>query len=80
MMRKIILILALILPLNACVGIGRKIDNGMQAAPCVAFHPIYIHPGDKLTTRTANELWTHNETGTKLCQWARKRSPSLNAN
>ena len=79
-MCKIILLLALTLLLNACAGIGRKIDHGIATAPCVAFHPIYTHPGDTLSQRTANALWTHNETGRVLCQWARKRSVTLNPN
>lgn len=73
-----VLILALILVLTSCATIGASVKRGVESAPCKAFHPVYIHPGDVLTKRTADAILSNNETGYVICHWKKKHELKLN--
>jgi hypothetical protein len=50
----------------------------MAQAPCAAFHPVYTHPGDALSPRTAKQILQNNLTGQDLCGWKQKHELKLN--
>jgi hypothetical protein len=70
--------LALIPLLTGCETIGANVKEGMAQAPCAAFHPVYTHPGDALSPRTAKQILQNNLTGQDLCGWKQKHELKLN--
>lgn len=57
------LLIALGLVLTGCA------SGSVRSTFCLIATPIYIHPSDVLSERTAVAILEHNERGAALCGW-----------
>lgn len=60
----------------AMAGCGVKTTSSPRDY-CLIAKPIYIGDADKLTDKTAEQIFEHDCTGQKLCGWGGKRAAEV---